>query len=434
MDRFQSLDEIIAALRRRSFVILVVTITGCVLSLFYALQMTRIYEATAVLQVEEARVPDELAGAGAEASQSSRRVRLIEQRLMARDSLLAVMEKYDLFTADPTMPVSHRLALMRESAAIEEIVNRMGSPVEAPSGLYITVRLEDPQKAADVANELMHMVIAQSRERSAARARERLDFFATEEARVRDEIEALEADLAAFKRENTEQLPEGLVELRRQLSTLRANQLDIDSQILAIQTTAERQREAVQARNEALLREQHALMQARIEQIEAMLAEAPEVERALSGRERALTQLQEEYTVLARRKAEAELGQELQVREQTDRIEVLETALVPANAVSRSRRSAALTGAVLSFAAGLALAAAIELLNPAIRNTGHMERALGVSPVVAVPHIADQADRRHENQMRLGWGAAFAVLLAVAAWAGTGGLADAISRLFFGGT
>lgn len=279
MDRFQSLDEIIAALRRRSFVILVITITGCVLSLFYALQMTRIYEATAVLQVEEARVPDELAGAGAEASHSSRRVRLIEQRLMARDSLLAVMEKYELFTAEPTMAVSQRLALMRESATIEEIVNPMGSPVEAPSGLYIAVRLEDPRKAADVANELMYSVIEQSRERSAARARERLDFFATEEARVREKIEALEAELAAFKRENGEQLPEGLVELRRQLSTLRANQLDLDSRILALQTTAERQRETVQARNEALLREQNALMQARIEQIEAMLAEAPEVER-----------------------------------------------------------------------------------------------------------------------------------------------------------
>ncbi|SDY49720.1 GumC family protein [Citreimonas salinaria] len=434
MDRFQSLDEIIAALRRRAFVILVITITGCILSLFYALQMPKVYEATAVLQVEEARVPGGLAGAGTETGQASRRVRLIEQRLMARDSLLAVMEKYDLFTDDPAMPVTERLALMREASSIEEIVNPLGGAAEVPSGLYITVRMEDPQKAADVANELMNTLVAHSRDRGITRARETLDFFATEEARVRDEIEALEAELAEFKRANAEQLPEGLVELRRQLSSLRASQLDIDSRIVALQTSADRQRESVQARNEALLREQRALLQARIEQVEAMLADAPEVERALSARERALAQLQEEYTVLARRKAEAELGQELQDREQTDRIEVLETALVPATAVSRSRQSAALLGAMLSFAAGLAFAAAIELVNPAIRTTGHMERALGVSPVVAVPYVNNEADRRHENHMRMGWAAAFAVLLFVGAWLSTGGLTNAISRLFFGGT
>ncbi|WP_375259166.1 Wzz/FepE/Etk N-terminal domain-containing protein [Citreimonas sp.] len=433
MDRFQSLDEIIAALRRRAFVILVVTIAGCILSLFYALQMTKTYEATAVLQIEDARVPDDLAGAGAETNQSARRVRLIEQRLMARDSLLAVMEQYDLFTEDPSLALPERLALMREAARIEEIVNPLGAATDTPSGLYITVQLEDPQKAADVANELMYSVITQSRDRAAARARDTLEFFATEETRVRDEIEALETELATFKRANADQLPEGLIELRRQLSTLRSSELEVDGQILALQTSAERQREEVQARNEALLREQRALLRARIDQIETMLAAAPEVERALSARERALAQLQEEFTVLARRKAEAELGRELEDREQTDRIEVLETALVPVNAVSRSRRSAALLGAMLSVAAGLGLAAAIELLNPAIRTTGHMERALGVSPVVAVPHISNDVDRRQANHVRLGWAAALGLLLALAAWMVTGGLADAIGRVFFGG-
>lgn len=434
MDRFQSIDEILAALRRRAFVILVITLTGSILSVFLALQQTKTFEATAVLQIEDARVPEELAGAAAETNQSSRRVRLIEQRLMARDNLLDIMEKYDLFQ-DGAMPTGQRLALMRQSASIVEINNPSGGfGRETPSGLYITVRLGDPQKAADVANELMYSVIEQSRERSVGRARDTLDFFEAEESRVRGEIEALEAELAAFKRENAAQLPDGLIELRSQLGDLRAGELDLDAQIVALQTTQERQREDVQARNLALLREQRALLEARIAELEQLLAGAPDVERRLNALERELEQLQAEFTVIARRKAEAELGQVLEDREQTDRIEVLETALVPDYPVSRSRRSVAITGALLSLVAGFAFAAAVELLNPAIRNTAQMERALGVSPVVAVPHIQTAAGRRQEQRMRVGWVALVAALIAMAAVVSTtSGLGDTLAGWLAGG-
>lgn len=397
MNQFQSIDEVFAALRRRGWLIVIVAVVGCVLSVHVALGQVKAYEATAVVQIEDARLPDQLAGASAsQSADASRRVRLIEQRLMARDNLVNIMEKHDLFTDRPGITMNERVAAMREAARIQEIVNAAQAYApggNAPSGLIITVRLNDAQKAADVANDLMTLVIDQSRDRSSGRARETLDFFSAEETRIARAIEAQEGQIAAFKRENAEQIPDGVTELRAQLGTLRDTDLDLDQQIVTLEATTSRQREEVTARQVELLQDQKLLITERIAQIEALLAGAPEVERELNRLERELTKLQDQYSVITRRKAEAEMGQLLEDRQATDRFEVLETALVPEAPVSRSRKQLAMMGGFASILAGLAAAFIVELMNPAIRSAAQMERMLGVQPVVSIPTITTRRDR-----------------------------------------
>ncbi|MBN9886026.1 GumC family protein [Salipiger abyssi] len=412
MNQFQSMGEVFAALRRRALLIFCVTVLGCVLSVWLALNQTKIYETTAVVQIEEAQVPDSLAGATAQSEDAARRVRLIEQRLMSRDNLMRIMQEHALFTADPHMTLNERVSLMRESVRIEEIrsnANAFQAQQEAPSGLLITVTLDDPQKAADLANELMYTVIEQSRNRSVDRARETLTFFEGEAERVSGEINAMEAQIATYKRENAAALPGGLASLRDQLATLQDNLLQLDRDIVALEANSSRQREEVLARQVALMREQKALVQNRIAEIQQTILEAPEVERELSGLERRLDELQEQYGVITRRKAEAEMGQMLEDRQQMDRFEVLETALVPEVPASGSRKKLAVMGGVGSVLAGIGLAFVVELMNPAIRSAVQMERALGIQPVVAIPVIQTRRERRGRG---LGL---FALLLTLAA-------------------
>ncbi|MBV7395174.1 GumC family protein [Mameliella sediminis] len=397
MTQFQSIGEVFAALRRRALLILVVTFLGCLASLYYAMGQTKIYEATAVVQIEDAQVPDQLAGAAAATSDAARRVRLIEQRLMARDNLVKIMEKHDLFSDVPAMTMNERVGRMRDSIRIQQLVAQtqgFGAGANAPSGLMITVQSDDPQKAADVANDLMQTVIDQSRTRSVRRARDTLEFFAAEEARVGAEIEALEAQIAEFKRANAEQLPSGVADLRSQLASLRDTDLDLDQQILTLQTATDRTRVEVRDRQVAALQEQKALIAARIAQLNVLIEGAPDVEREFNRLDREMTKLREQYEVTTRRKAEAELGQLLEDRKATDRFEALETALVPEYSISRSRKKLAMMGGMVSVMVALALAFAIETLNPAIRSAAQMERVLGVQPVVAIPVVSTRQDRR----------------------------------------
>lgn len=416
MNQFQSFDEVLSALKRRAWLILLITFVGCLLSLNYALGQTRMYEATAVVQIEDSRVPDQLAGATAGGEDSARRVRLIEQRLMSRDNLVRIMEKHDLFSDDPMMAINERIFRMREAAKIDEIVDASQAYApggNAPSGLLITVRLADPQKAADLANELMTSVIDQSRNRSIGRARDTLDFFLAEETRVRTEIERLETELSIFKQQNAEQLPAGVADLRDQLASLRDADLDLDQQIVTLETTSDRQREEVKDRQIGLLNEQKLLIAERIAALQLLITGAPEVERELGKLERELTQLQDQYSVITRRKAEAEMGQVLEDRQQTDRFEVLETALVPEYPVSRSRKKTAIMGGVAAIVAGIAAAFVVELMNPAIRSAAQLERTLGIQPVVSIPHVTTRRESRRKGLSIL----AMLLALLAAVWA-----------------
>ncbi|EIE51495.1 chain-length determining protein [Salipiger aestuarii] len=397
MNQFQSVGEVLAALRRRVLLMIAVILLGSALSLYIATQQVKTYETTAVVQIEESQVPDTLAGSAAQSQDAARRVQLIEQRLMSRDNLVRIMQEHQLFSDDPDMSLNERVFHMREAVRIDEIRSNpdaYAATQEAPSGLLISVTLGDPQKAADLANELMNTVIEQSRDRSVSRARETLDFFESEEARVEAEIQAKEAEVARFKQDNGDALPAGLGSLRDQLTTLRDNALTLDREIVALEANSSRQREEVLGRQIGLLREQKTLVENRIIAINETIQRAPEVERALSGLERELTRLQEQYNVITRRKAEAEMGQMLQDRQHMARFEVLETALVPEFAASGSRKKVLAMGVVASVIAGLAATFIAELMNPAIRSAAQMERALGVQPVVSIPTIRTRGERR----------------------------------------
>ncbi len=403
MSQFQSVQEVTAALRRRALLILAVIVLGCVASLWVALQQVKVYEATAVVQIEDARVSDPMTGTATPGSgDAARRVQLIEQRLMARDNLLNIMDEYRLFPREPS--VNERIGALREAVIIEEI--RGGAPAwqtgVAPSGLRITVRLPDPQAAADIANRLMTSVIEQARDRSETRTRETLSFFDEEAERLAAQISEAEDAIAVFKTANTDALPSGTAALRDQLATFEEALVSLEREIIAIRNNSARLREDDLARQIGLLEDQKQLLQDRVAGIEAALARAPEVERMLGVLERDLARLQERYALVTRRQADAEMAQVLLDREAADRFEVLETALVPDVAISGSKRKVALAGGLLSVMVAFGLAVLLEMLNPAIRTPAQLERQLGITPVVSIPPIRTRYDRRRSRMIWLG--------------------------------
>ncbi|SFD71818.1 GumC family protein [Roseivivax sediminis] len=413
MNQFQSVQEVVAALRRRAFLIVVLIALGCAASVYVAQQQEKIYEATAVVQIEDARIPEQMTGSATlPPSDPARRVRLIEQRLMARDNLLGVMDEHALFEDEPS--VNERVFALRQSITLEEIRGN-AQPWQTdvvPSGLRIIVRLGDPQVAADVANHLMHSVIAESRSRSEVRAQETLSFFDEEAARVSAEIAEAEARIATFKEENAGSLPEGLVALRDQLAGFEEALLTLDREIIALENNSVRLRAEDLQRQVSQLQDQKSLLEDRIAGLQADLDRAPEVERNLGALERELTQLQERYTIITRRRADAEMAQVLQERDAADRFEVLETALPPEVSISRSKRKVAMAGGVVSVIFALGVAVILELLNPAIRTAAQLERQLGITPVVAIPRIRS---RRSAGRRRLLWLGGLVALIAAGA-------------------
>ncbi|MCL3881770.1 Wzz/FepE/Etk N-terminal domain-containing protein [Marivita sp. GX14005] len=416
---FQSLDEVLSALKRRIWLIVAITLIGCVVSVVVALLREPVYNAIAVVQIEDAQVAGTNTSAGAiaesRASLDARRtVRLIEQRVMSRGALFEIMDTHGLFNDDPAMTPIDRLTAMRESVSIEAILaGEAWQPNQSVSGMVIEVNLNDPQKAAAVANDLLGRVMAEARARSVDRAQFELEFFDTEEARIREQIAAAEAEIAEFKSASADVLPANIAVLQGELTTLNTSLLTLRQQILSLESNSSRVRPEALARQVGVLEDQIALIEARIAEINAMLARAPSVERELAALERELSRLNEQFTVIARRKADAQMSQSLEQQRQLARFEVLERAIEPVYPISRSKRSIAMLGGVASLLVAIGIAFLLEIRNPPIRNAAQMERALGVRPVITVPHLGPVRSVRgtgKDRRSKFGWGVILALL------------------------
>ncbi len=414
MGPIQTFDEFVSFLRRRWAVVLLVAALGTAATLVYAMSLPRAYEATAVIQFEGPQV------AGAEARDAgisaAQQLQLIEQRLTARGNLVAVIERHGLFADAPQLTLAQKVALLRGSLTLLPVsAAATGFGREGQlSALIITVRLGDPLKAAEVANEVATSLLEENTRREAERAAETVDFFAREEARLGTALAELEAEIAAFKNAHEEALPEGLAFLREELGRIGTARRELQQRILELSRErdalgATRPVRAVEQRQIdeldgqiGLLAAQEARLAERTAALEASIRGAPEVERVLATFERRRTQLQEQYAVATRRLAEAETAQRLLATRRAARLELLEPAIPPDFAVGSGRRRVAAMGVAASLGLGLGLAFLLELLNPVIRSATQMERTLGLRPVVVIPCIDGPAtDDRRRKAVRM---------------------------------
>lgn len=412
-------------LMRRLPMILLVIVIGFPAALVFALLQPKIYEARATLQIEAPQVTEQLAGSGTMTISNDNQLDLIQQKLTSRDNLMLIIEKYDLFAGLPGPEM--RLGMFRDAITIIKLVD----PSQAfrmdvmPSGLSIAVRLGDPQVAADVANDLVDSILVEAQSRSEGRASRALSFFVAEEARVGDQMVQLERELATFKEENVDSLPEALASQQTRLTRLVETQLEIDQQLISLQTSSTRLREDDLNRQTNLLQQQRDLISLNIRQIEDALAKAPEVERQLSALDRRLIQLSTEYTLITTRRAEAAMSQLLESQQSTERFEILESAIPPENAVSTSRKKIALAVAFLVIVVAVGGALALETINGTIRTASQLEDQLGIRAVIVVPNLtATRAKTQRPSGRRGGAG----IRMSTGLFGGIKGRAQAVSR------
>ncbi len=414
MVQFQSRDELLAALRRRLPIMVLIFVIGCLAAVLVAVNKTKLYRATAAIQIESPRIPDPESGRRMD-DEEVRRIELIRQRMTSTVSLLQVADAVELFQPrEPGGPVPSRdekLTVLRNAVSVRaETGNFAFSPSVAPFAIIIEVVWEEPEAAARLANGIMTAALEDSRARNLQRARDALAFFDEEASEIEERIVAVEAEIAEFRRANDEALPGAIPALRSQLASLEVSAFEIDRQIAELQSNSERLRDADRARRTELLQDQKRLILEREAAIEAAIARSPDVARDLGVLERRLDALQEQYSSIVQQRADAEFEQVMEVQDQSERLEVLEQAVPPEYSFSRSRKSVATLGALFSAIVALGIGYLLEMFNPAIRSAAQLERQLGIKPVIAVPVIQSRRSGIGRWGRR---GALFAVVVAV---------------------
>lgn len=401
MGQIQSFEDLIGFLKRRLWLIASIAALGVVLSAIYAKSRPDTYETSAVIEVQGAQV-GQASGSG-----SAQLLQSIEQRLTTRANLLAVIERHGLYADLPALSSEERAALLRRNVTFQSIASVGNATYGAPaqiSAIVISARDGDPDLAARIANDFAQGVLDMSSSGQLERARDTVAFYRDEESRLSAQIAGIEADVATYKNANGAALPEVADSMRDEGVSLETEMRALDQSLVALieeqrqladkgDLRATEQRRLAELDGQiAVYVEQKSALTARRNELTAALARQPEVERALSGFQRELDQLQGSLDLVTAKLAEAETEAKLAERQQGERFALLDRAMTPEYATGSGGKKLFVAGALASILAAVGLAFGLDLLRPVVRTSAQMERQLGLRPIVAIPEI-DLPDR-----------------------------------------
>ncbi len=193
------------------------------------------YQSTGKILIESQQIPTDLVRSTV-STYAGERISIIKQRVMTRDKLLAIIDKYRLFSDQRgNTPNSEIIERMRGRIIIEMIsaATKGRKRNAATIAFDVAYQDHDPVLAQAVANELVTLFLSENVKVRTERATETTDFLRSEADKLKTRIEAMENKIAVYKQQHSDSLPEHLNlhvgQLERARSELRAVKRELSS-------------------------------------------------------------------------------------------------------------------------------------------------------------------------------------------------------------
>lgn len=206
-----NLGSIIGAAKRRFLFFLIPFVLILVGSVIVGLILPPSYLSGGTILVETQQISPDLVESTLN-TDPNQRIKAIEQRVMTRENLLKIIDKYNVYGNDrKVMTVSSLVDIMQENIQIAVITSSLGGRRgEATIAFKVGFIHESPQIATDVANELVTLFLSENVRTRTERATEATAFISEEAEKVRRRLAQVESEIVDYKRKNKDALPEHL--------------------------------------------------------------------------------------------------------------------------------------------------------------------------------------------------------------------------------
>jgi polysaccharide biosynthesis transport protein len=199
--------------KRRFWHFLLPMLGALVLGIGAIVSLPKIYNSSAKILVEGQKVSTKIVDPSGN-TEAIERLQALKTRILARENLLKIVDKYLLFKDRRDMTRNDIVDLMNERVTFDTIeVNKsIKSAGNEKSAVVFSIGFdsENPEAASKVANELMTMVMEEDATIRKAIAEETVKFVEREVSRITRELGDLDEKISAFKIQNTSMLPEKL--------------------------------------------------------------------------------------------------------------------------------------------------------------------------------------------------------------------------------
>jgi polysaccharide chain length determinant protein (PEP-CTERM system associated) len=220
--------------RRRWLQFLVPFVLVAAAAVAVALWLPPIYKSQGTILIESQQIPTDLIRSTV-TSYADERIQVIQQLVMTRENLLRIIEKYDVLgDRRNELAVSEQVDLVRQRIAVSKLAGEFASQRNRTT-IAFTVSYEDPQpgRAYSVTNELVTLFLEENVKARTARASETTEFLGDEAEKLRRALERIEEQIALYKQENGDALPEHLDlhmgMLERTEAAIKQTELDVNS-------------------------------------------------------------------------------------------------------------------------------------------------------------------------------------------------------------
>ena len=451
-----------------------------------AILLPATYTSQARILVESQQIPTNMVQSTV-SSAAAERLRVIEQRLMTRENLLEIANRFDVFRHRPDLSPSQIVIEMRKATNFRQL--SLGAGRGGGGALVFSIQFSNPsaQTAARVTSEYVTRVLEDNLRLRTARAADTYGFFDQESQRLAGELAAIEVQIVDFKRANRNTLPEtlafrtnsleriqqrqqlldrqraDLLERRKLLTEMRERpemllsqdsqrsqaELERDQMIdrramrlallseehpeirgydVRIQTldrliAAQAERHAAEAADLSSARVSERLAQVNQEfelvskqidqvddelrsldrqasELDRSISETPNTQMALNALQRNYSQLQGQYDNSRAKLALSATGEQLELKQQAERFEVIEQATVPESPDKPNRLLIVMMGLGGGTGAGLALVFLLEIMNRSVRRPSDVVAALEVQPLGVIPYIYTDTELRRRSLVK----------------------------------
>ena len=209
-------DALIGALSKHKKWALIITVAlfGSGVAVILALPNT--FRSTATILLEEPEVPQTLVQTTVTVF-AAQQIQYINQRVMTRSNLARIIEKFDLYAEKrrymPTLLLTDQLQANMKLDLINVELIDPNSQRPVPKAIAFTLGFEDgkPEVAQQVVNELVSLYMEENVRSRTVQTVETREFLSGEVDRLDQDVKMLEEQVAAFKTENADSLPEMMV-------------------------------------------------------------------------------------------------------------------------------------------------------------------------------------------------------------------------------
>jgi polysaccharide chain length determinant protein (PEP-CTERM system associated) len=212
-----------------------------IVALGISYRVTPVYTSQTLILVEQPKVPDEYVKSVVDEGLDSRLASMREQ-ILSRSRLEPIIKQYDL--ANPKDDMDTRVLDTQKAISIKAIHSELASG--GLPGFYISFKAGDAHTAQQVCRQITSLFITESQKSRQASAEGTTEFLQEQLDDAKSNLDAQDAKLAAFQRENIGTLPDDSDANMNMLTTLNT-QLDAANQALTQMEEERSVREAMLA-------------------------------------------------------------------------------------------------------------------------------------------------------------------------------------------